>query len=424
MTEGQELYGAKMYTQSYLKYEQAYGMKKTTSALIAMRQAAEEIVRERYDIPIRMKASQEDFDGAFSLLSEMDQFIRERHHLELKEPMGLRDWLSQMLVQAVDQWHNLAQKKVLDGDYDGAMDLVLRVLKYAPQKKEAVYLYNICRILPAYELGKKAESQGRLRDAVEQYDFILDLDPVFKDVSERKKKVIERGRVRIAYVQVNSQKVDDKKEKEFGAVMCQELLKMDNPFFSLIDRENTEKLLEEQRMSMSGLMDEGKVIEAGKLVGAEYILLGEVLDAYDDQKHYDSGEGRGYLGRTKDSKKVRFQYWKEVYKCQLRMRFTLLNSETGETVHTFIEDAVLDDVLNWATCTGDCSRIFPGNWRWELLDSDQDVVDVDGYFALQEKFNKKPTLDRLKTLILSNAEHVGDKLTNEIEAVLEYKLVP
>ena len=58
------------------------------------------------------------------------------------------------------------------------------------------------------------------------------------------------------------------------------------------------------------------------------------------------------------------------------------------------------------------------------MDSDQDVVDVDGYFALQEKFNKKPTSDRLKTLILSNAEHVGDKLTNEIEAVLEYKLVP
>ncbi|MFM7618455.1 MAG: CsgG/HfaB family protein, partial [Bacteroidota bacterium] len=308
MTEGQELYGAKMYTQSYLKYEQAYGMKKTTSALIAMRQSAEEIVRERYDLPIRMKASQEDFNGAFSLLSEMDQFIRERHHLELKEPIGLRDWLNQMLFQAVEQWYNQAQKKVLDGDYEGAMDLVTRILKYAPQKKEATYLYNICRILPAYELGKKAEGQGRLRDAIEQYDFILDLDPVFKDVSERRKKVIEKGRVRIAYVQVNSQKVDDKKEKEFGAVMCQELLKMGNPFFSLIDRENTEKLLEEQRMSMTGLMDEGKVIEAGKLVGAEYILLGEVIDAYDDQKHYDSGEGRGYLGRTKDSKKVRFQY--------------------------------------------------------------------------------------------------------------------
>ena len=30
--------------------------------------------------------------------------------------------------------------------------------------------------------------------------------------------------------------------------MCQELLKMDNPFFSLIDRENTEKLLEEQQI--------------------------------------------------------------------------------------------------------------------------------------------------------------------------------
>jgi len=174
MTEGQELYGAKMFTQSYLKYEQAYGMKKTTSALIAMRQAAEEIVRERYDLPIRMKASQEDFDGAFSLLSEMDQFIRERYHLELKEPIGLRDWLGQMLVQAVDQWYSQAQKKVLDGDYDGAMDLVTRILKYAPQKKEATYLYNMCRILPAYELGKKAEGQGRLRDAIEQYDFILD----------------------------------------------------------------------------------------------------------------------------------------------------------------------------------------------------------------------------------------------------------
>ncbi|MFM7769379.1 MAG: CsgG/HfaB family protein, partial [Bacteroidota bacterium] len=414
----------KMYKQSFLKYEEANQLRKSTESLIAMRKVCEGIIQVEYDLQIRTAIASNDFERAFSRFGEMEQFIREHSKLELKEPLGLRDWMNQMLVQAIELWYKEAEDLVLKGDFETASTLLRKIRSYAPQKKEAIYLENLCRILPAYEMGKLAQEQGRLKDALAQYDFILGLDPVFKDVVERRKRVVENGRVSIAYVQIDAPKVDVKLEKDFSVLMCQELLKMDNAFFQLIDRDNTEKIISEQKLAMSGLMDEDHVIEAGKLVGAKYILLSEVMDEFNDQKHYDAGEGRGFIGKTKDARKVRYSNWSENYSCKLRMKFALLNAETGELIQTFVLEDNENEVLNWSTCNGDCSKIYPGYWRWELLDSDQDKIDIAGFSDLQLKFNSKPDGNKLKSLVLKNASDVGDKLMREIKGVIEAKLVP
>jgi len=46
--------------------------------------------------------------------------------------------------------------------------------------------------------------------------------------------------------------------------------------FSVIDRENIEKILKEQQLSMTGLIDEEEAVQVGKLSGAELVLIGSI----------------------------------------------------------------------------------------------------------------------------------------------------
>jgi TolB-like protein len=51
-----------------------------------------------------------------------------------------------------------------------------------------------------------------------------------------------------------------------------------SPNIKLIEREKLQKILEEQELSLSGLADESRQMEIGRLLAAEYIVFGEVID--------------------------------------------------------------------------------------------------------------------------------------------------
>jgi len=46
--------------------------------------------------------------------------------------------------------------------------------------------------------------------------------------------------------------------------------------FKVIDRENIEKIIKEQQLSITGLIDEKEAVEIGKLSGAEVVLIGSI----------------------------------------------------------------------------------------------------------------------------------------------------
>jgi len=46
----------------------------------------------------------------------------------------------------------------------------------------------------------------------------------------------------------------------------------------ILEREQLNRIIEEQKMSLSGLMDESKQLEIGKLLSADYIVFGEIID--------------------------------------------------------------------------------------------------------------------------------------------------
>lgn len=46
----------------------------------------------------------------------------------------------------------------------------------------------------------------------------------------------------------------------------------------LLERSKMNKIIEEQRLSLSGMIDDSKQVELGKLIAADYIVFGEIID--------------------------------------------------------------------------------------------------------------------------------------------------
>ena len=46
----------------------------------------------------------------------------------------------------------------------------------------------------------------------------------------------------------------------------------------LLERSKMNKIMEEQKLSLTGLVDENSQVELGKLLAADYIIFGEIID--------------------------------------------------------------------------------------------------------------------------------------------------
>src|SRR6266704_3238253 len=55
-----------------------------------------------------------------------------------------------------------------------------------------------------------------------------------------------------------------------------------NPAARVVEREENQKLLEEQNLGASGRVDPQTAAKVGKLVGARYVVLGTFIDFYGD----------------------------------------------------------------------------------------------------------------------------------------------
>jgi len=80
------------------------------------------------------------------------------------------------------------------------------------------------------------------------------------------------------------------------------------PYFSVIERESLKRILKEQRLHLTGAVDEATAVKVGKLIGADGIIFGTVTQNTTEDKHYSSRRSE-CASKDKDGKcKSRREY--------------------------------------------------------------------------------------------------------------------
>ncbi len=403
LRDAKEYEDAHMYSKALSLYSELLVRKETKEALIGKKRVVEAMIRENYDVPIRMLCMQDKLCEAEQLYSELSTFVEKNKSLDVKEPFGLKDVIVQSKRNYCESLYKQAESDVLAFKYDEARVKLSVIRSFFRDFPNLDYLESLCELYPNYYLAAKSIEEGRLRDAYKALKKIESIDPSFKDSRQMLDSCLKVGRITVAYVSIDRSSVNDDVEKEMGAQVVQSLLENKDPFLVLLDRDYTSKLLEEQKLGMSGLYDEKTLIQAGKLIGAKYILLGEIIEYSADQKLNDYGLKKGFLGKTINDSKVKYRQWNKKFSIQMKYRISMVDSETGETLFNSIYPLNKINEIDWAEFNGDYKMVYPGNWNWELIKTGEDHVDISKYNELQKLFSQKPMgneLNQMRTSFL------------------------
>jgi curli biogenesis system outer membrane secretion channel CsgG len=146
-----------------------------------------------------------------------------------------------------------------------------------------------------------------------------------------------------------------------------------DPFIQVVDRDNIQKILDEQKLGMSGVVDESTAVSAGKLLGAQAVVMGTVM-AY--------GEDAGRLRRsTKDGfesyqvkqvdketnqvsyltkyRPVKYTEYYQENKASISFSYKLVSLETGQVLLSKVVDQQADDHAWYASYDGNQAALLP-----------------------------------------------------------------
>ncbi len=119
--------------------------------------------------------------------------------------------------------------------------------------------------------------------------------------------------------------------------------------FGIVERNQMEKIIQEQEMAAAGLVDENFATKLGNMLGAQAIIMGDVSYFSKDSKYQEE--------RTKkqDGKNVKYKVNCESREVKVRVKTQIVSSETGQIWGSKAEE----ETLKKSKCEGDWGSGLP-----------------------------------------------------------------
>ena len=186
-----------------------------------------------------------------------------------------------------------------------------------------VMLLSQCGTSTSVKVLKPAElNVGAVKKvAVLDFDFIGSWD--FADEKKEKNEISNIAKVLLKDM-FKGKKPPDPKTAYPGSIVSDRLVAklVNNQYYTVIERKELSKILEEQALSLSGVIDVNQAAEVGRLLGAEGLLMGS--GTYNVQ---DRGQWETY--KEKKIEKKRYRISRQV---DVKFTYKIVNIETGTIV--------------------------------------------------------------------------------------------
>jgi curli biogenesis system outer membrane secretion channel CsgG len=186
-----------------------------------------------------------------------------------------------------------------------------------------IMILNHCGTSTRVKVLKPAELDvGAVKKvAVLDFDFTGSWD--FADEKKKTSDVEKIAKILLKDM-FKGKKPPDPKTAYPGSVVSDRLVAklVNNQYYTVIERKELSKILEEQALSLSGVIDANQATEVGRLLGAEGLVMGS--GTYDVQ---DRGQWETY--KEKKVEKKRYRISRQV---DLKFTYKIVNITTGSIV--------------------------------------------------------------------------------------------
>jgi len=273
------------------------------------------------------------------------------------------------LMQLYDEGTSLLEEQ----KFTEAESRFSEIRKLDPDYKDAKDLGDIAYLEPLYSEGKKSFAVGYYRKAYTNFEKVIQRKLDYKDAKAMKDESLKKGTFTVALLPFENATGQQGMDAKMNAYTLEAVTAIKDPFLKVVDRENMQAILQEQKLQLSGVINESTAVEVGNLVGAQAILTGTVLsfdqnngriktstrDAYESYrvKKVNQETGQEYF-ETK-YKPVKYTEYYNTNSCAVTFQYKLISLKTGEIMKTeIIEKSLMDEVL-YAKYDGDGKSLVP-----------------------------------------------------------------
>jgi len=353
-----------------LFYQSIQRNPRNTDAIIGIKRAGNKVMKD-YLRKFSQYAIQEDYEkSTYAYLDAMlYQNKLEKVNVKIEIPPVSQNKYQEVLNQFLTQKYDRGLGFINIEKFDEAEKCFNEIYKFDKTFKDVAELRNIAYLEPFYRKAEMLKNDKQYRDAYDAYTKILQRVGNYKSTQKNRDYVLAKGRM---YITLSS--IDGKRYSNYSNAIKQQvvnsIVKFNDPFIKVVDREDLDNVLKEQELSLSGLSS--NELEIGEIASAQYNVVIDVInysisreplkkervqgrESY-SEKYYDS-EGKAKY-RTK-YKKVYYYEYRESRNLIMAVSYKVVSLSTSEIVTTDIIRKSVNSNTHYITYSGNKKQLYP-----------------------------------------------------------------
>lgn len=306
-------------------------------------------------------------------------------------------------------------------NYAAAEKKFEEICKLDADYKDTKELGEIAYLQPLYTEGKKLMESAYYRQAYNNFEKILARNPTFRDTKILRDECLEKGMYTIAILNFDNATTVAGVDAKMSAYALTALTSIKDPFLRVVDRSSMEAVLAEQKLQLSGVIDENTAVSVGQIVGAQALLTGTVLsynetqgtlrtknrEAYSAyQEKYLNKEDGKYYYQTR-YKPTNYTEYYNSNSINVSIQYKLTNLKTGEIIKTEIITKEVNDEVLYGKYTGELANLFPAAQNGPSM-------SMNDKRALNSLFQARQVLKTPAEISTSMYNNVSNQMSNSI----------
>ncbi len=161
----------------------------------------------------------------------------------------------------------------------------------------------------------------------------------------------------------------------FRSSVIAEVAKLDNSAIRVVDRQNLDKIIEEQKLSLSGMIDESSAVELGKILGVKALMIIQIVGynhvqgqltvadktAYTATRDFVDDPVAQMQGYVTNYHPATYREFEQKNLLQASFQYKLVSTETAEVLTAdLIHENYVGDV-RYAQYEGNYQNLYPSD---------------------------------------------------------------
>jgi tetratricopeptide (TPR) repeat protein len=309
--------------------------------------------------------------------------------------------------------------------FDEAKMKFREVLRLDPNYKDVSELKGIAVNEPLYISATEHFDAGRYRKAYYDLDKIYSNDQDYRDAAVLRGEALELGRYPVALTPFDNATGIRGIEKRVYAYFLTSLSQLDDPFLKIVERDNMEMILDEQRLSLSGIVDKSTASRVGNLLGAKALLTATVLNYKESPGRTKVSEKDGFVSYTVKLynatternyfetryKPVKYNEYYQRNELRMSVQYKAISLESGELLFSQIVERTEEDQMYYAAFNGEVNNLLPAGPQG-VLTSNRDRT------RLQNLVRAPRTIRSVDDLTNAAFQSAADQLSQDLSTFL------